>query len=185
MAFATASDLAAYLQQDFTAEETATADLALNLATAYVRNVVGQSITQATSTITLHVPDEPTTFLQLPQRPATAVNAVTISGTTVNDYTVLPGTLYRANGWSTGRSFRGAPVTVTVTYTHGYATVPDDIKAACLYVAAQIFANPTGVESVAIDDYRESRATATAGALLPPGLEQTLRAVYGGGAYVT
>lgn len=178
-ALATPEELAAFLQQDL---DTATATLALDLASAVVRNCVGQFIERTTSTVTLHTTDRYTQTLYLPQWPAVTVDSVSIAGNAVSDFTVLPNGLYRANGWVTGQTYLNSPVVVEVTYTHGYDPIPDDVKGATLYVAAQIYGNPSGATSFGIDDYRESRSESSE--LMPALMHEHLRSAYGGGMYV-
>lgn len=178
MAFAVKADLDAYLQQT---TDTTTATLVLDLATEQVRTIVGQKITQATATAHLWVDDPTDRWLWMPQRPVTAVTAVTIDAVAVTNYTVLPHALWREDGWIDGsQDAAGEPIKVTVAHTYGYATIPDDIKAACLHLAAQMYANPDGAQSERIDDYAVSRTTAA----LPPIFEASLRAKYGASAYV-
>jgi hypothetical protein len=183
VAFVTPEELASFMQSDL---DRATAELAVDMATAYVQNIVGQRITQGTSNVTLYVTDPGATTVRLPQWPATDVTEVTIGGgAAVTDFTVLPTGLYRANGFTTGQTYSNAPVPVTVAYTHGYDPIPDDIKAATLYVAAQMYGNPSGATSVAIDDYRESRSDNASRDLLPAAMVEQLKASYGGGAWTT
>jgi hypothetical protein len=48
--------------------------------------------------------------------------------------------------------------TVEVTYTHGYETVPADVKAVGLAVAARNYQNPNGVRSETIGAYSYTNA---------------------------
>lgn len=155
MSFATPSDLAVYLQREaFPAgAETTSAQLALDIATAVVRERTGQDFTVvANDTVTLDTHGDED--VNLPQLPVTAVASVTTrnrgsattTARTVNtDYEVRGGRLrwVGAGGW---------PYEVTVTYSHGYATIPDDVKGATLAVAAEIYANPEGLSQSALDD---------------------------------
>jgi hypothetical protein len=143
MAFATAEDLATYMARDFSAPDTATATQALDIATSIVQSYTGQTLSQVTEAVT--VPRTSSLLVLLPQMPVTAVASVVDDGTllTLNDDYVWhrSGVIHRM----TGSFFR----TVTVTYTHGYATIPDDVKGATLAVAAGIF---TGGGKRAVDD---------------------------------
>lgn len=154
MSFATPADLAAYLQRPAFAAgaETVSAQLALDIATAVVVERTGQTFTVATETITLDTHGDED--VHLPQRPVTAVTSVTTrdrgsstsTARTLNtDYEVRGGRL-RWVGVGTW------PYEATVTYTHGYATIPDDVKGATLAVAAEIHSNPEGLAQSAIDD---------------------------------
>lgn len=154
MSFATTTDLAAYLQRTgFGPAEVASAQLALDIATAVVRERTGQDFTIKTNdVITLDTYED--RDVVLPQGPVTAVGAVvtrnlgsttTTTRTLNTDYEVRGGRLrwVGAGTW---------PYEVTVTYTHGYATIPDDVKGATLAVAAEIHANPEGLSQSALDD---------------------------------
>jgi hypothetical protein len=180
--FATAAELASLLQQDV---DTSSAEQALDMATAEVQNLVGQLIEQDTVVAHLWVTDPCEQLLTMPQRPVTAVTAVTIDGTAVTDYTVLPHALWREDGWIDGaQESAGQPIRVTVAHTYGFATIPDDIKRACLHLAAQMYVNPEGSGGgERIDDYQAPRYS-SAEASLPPIFERNLRAKYGAGAYV-
>ena len=154
MSFATPADLATYLQRGtFDASEEVSAQLALDIASAVVVERTGQTfVAVADDTVTLdtHYGED----VRLPQRPVTAVTAVTTrnrgettsTSRTVNaDYEVR-GDRLRWVGigyW---------PYEVTVTYSHGYAAIPDDVKGATLAVAAEIFDNPEGLSRSALDD---------------------------------
>jgi hypothetical protein len=145
MAFASVDDLAAFLQRDLT-ELTDAADLALELATAAIQAEAGQQLTQATETITVAPVGA---VVLLPELPVQAVTAVVVAGVTLDpaDYTVSTlGILRRTDGaaWS-------GPV--TVTYSHGYGTIPDDLRAVCVQAAARVLANPGGVQAETIGQY--------------------------------
>lgn len=153
MSFATPADLAAYLQRDaFTGSDLTSAQLALDIASAVVRERTGQDFTVGTDTITLDTYGDEDVLL--PQLPVTDVALVTTrnrgeTATTARavntDYEVRGGRLrwVGIGAW---------PYEVTVTYTHGYAEIPDDVKGATLAVAAEIHANPEGLSQSALDD---------------------------------
>lgn len=118
-------------------------------ASAAVRSYTGQQFTAATETRRLRVRSHPNTpiepsghFVILPQRPVTAVASVlSVAGSAIPfvwdgegytgpgnyDRVYLWANLYGAQGdWQTQypRPLRDR---VDVTYTHGYATIPDEI----------------------------------------------------------
>lgn len=154
MSFAAPADLAAYLQREpFAAgAETTSAQLALDVATSVVVARTGQTFTAVTGdTVTLDTHGED---VFLPQRPVTAVTSVTTRdrGSTITttrtanvDYELRRDRLR----WVRGGAW---PYEVTVTYDHGYATIPDDVKGATLAVAAEIHSNPEGVARSTLDD---------------------------------
>jgi hypothetical protein len=134
MAFATAEDLATYMGRDFSAEETATATQALDIATATIQNYTGQKLTAVTDE-TVTVPRVSTTLVLLPEIPVNNVDSVTDDGELLvfdEDYIWhSSGVIHRLTG--------GFTRSVVVQYDHGYTTIPDDIKGACLSIAARLF----------------------------------------------
>lgn len=154
MSFATPADLAAYLQRPpFAAgAETTSAQLALDIASAVVTERAGQTFTVATETVTLDTHGDED--VHLPQRPVTSVGSVTTRdrGSVTNTARTL-NTDYEVRGGRLRWVGIGVwPYEVTVTYTHGYATIPNDVKGATLAVAAEIYSNPEGLSQSAIDD---------------------------------
>lgn len=154
MAFADPEDLAAYLQRDpFTTAEEPSAQLALDIATSVVIERTGQTFDYVTNdVITLDTNGGEDVFL--PQRPVESVTSVTtrargdsvITTQTVNTDYEVRGSRLRWVGlgyW---------PYEVTVTYTHGYPHIPDDVRGATLAVAAEIYGNPEGLSRSALDD---------------------------------
>lgn len=168
MAFATEADLEAYTG---TTVATDRATLLLDAATAAIQTYCRQSFTQATTTAVF-----PGTFaekLELPERPVTAVTTVIIGDTTLavdTDYvwdgqhtlyrgTKVDGVLsvngpdYLINGWG---DWGGPGAQVSVTYTHGFATIPGVVKGVCLALAARTLGSPDGVNSESVGSYSVS-----------------------------
>lgn len=156
------------------------ATLLLELATGEVQGMAMQRLIAVADDEAMLI-GSCSTMLELPQRPVTAVTAVTVDGDTVTDWT-WPGQarwLRRSCGW-------GYLSTVAVTYDHGYAA--DDYRLvpaqnATLGLAREAAVNPSGVESESIDDYRVQYAArlAAAAAAAPEYLRNSLRRLYGGG----
>jgi hypothetical protein len=93
-----------------------------------VKKYLGREIESASST---EIHDEFRDTLILKKFPVIALTSITINGavlTVTEDYVfdASTGIVYNMSGWRTAR--RG----VVVVYTHGYFTVPSDIKLACL-----------------------------------------------------
>lgn len=138
--FASVYDLEAFLQVEITtAAQVAAAERALEEATAAIRNYCRQ-------TLSLVEDDEVTLDvfgavdrLFLPELPVVAVSAVVEDGKTLAagaDYALGQyGILHRLGG---ARWARGVQV-VTVTYSHGYGTLPDDIVAVCVRAASRAY----------------------------------------------
>ena len=97
---ATPADLASFLQQDV---DTATATLLIEAGTGIVQAVTGQRIVQVVNDVLLIDQDvcDYGLWLNLPQRPVTAVATVLVGATAVTDYTVQlsRGRLWRSMGW--------------------------------------------------------------------------------------
>ena len=159
----TVAELASYLQADV---DTATATLAVDAAEGLVRGYCRQTLTSATSTSVV-LPIDVTDFgylVRLPERPVTAVTSVSVSGTS---YTVDED--YAWDGMSShlrlativypSATFSDSPV-ATVTYTHGYATVPDDLVAVVLSIGARIYDNPRGMRQESVEGYTYLRGGA-------------------------
>lgn len=181
---ATASDLASFLQQDL---DTATATLLIEMGTSIVQAVTGQRIVQVVGdvlTIDLEVCDY-SLWLDLPQRPVTAVASASVGATAVTDYTVQlsRGRLWRAMGWrSATLPYYNSPSTVTVTYTHGYAAGDQRLqpaRQAVLSLAASAYVNPSGAIREQIDDYSVAYEAMSARMDAAPALQELLRKQYG------
>lgn len=171
MAYATAADVAARAGQTFDATQTSQVEAFLSDATAFIDNYCRQSFEQATSSQILRLFDN---RVRLPRRPVSDVDTV--------KYVNLDGTVGAAlTGWSfdgidtvdmvEDRQQLNLPEwwrdehdrTVEVTYTHGFGTVPDDIKAVCARLAHRAYSNPQGLQSETIGQYSYSIATPQGG----------------------
>lgn len=187
----TATELASLLQEDV---DTATATLAIELATGAVQAAAGQRIVQVVNdTVVLDIDVQDHGFwLDLPEGPVTAVGAVLIGTLTVTDFTVQlsRGRLWRRYGWlSATRPYWPMPSTVTVTYSHGYASGDQKLQLArgiVLEVAKTAYStasNSGAVVSEKIDDYAVTYAQMAASiesAITPGGaLATALRRQYG------
>lgn len=181
---ATPADLAALLQQDL---DTATATMLLELATAVVQAACGgQRIVEVVDdqvTLDLDGMDHGM-YLDLPQRPVTAVKSVLVGSTAVSDYSLSRGRLWRASGWRS--TLLGYPLSqpsgVTVTYTHGYAAGDQRLqlaRSAVLALAAGAYMNPSGTLREQIDDYSVQYEAMAARMEASAFLVGRLRAQYG------
>ena len=178
---ATPTDLAALLQRDV---DTASATLALEVATAVVQAAAGQRIVQVTNeAITVYGGTD--SFLALPGRPVTAVAAVTYGGsllpqgTASGTWRLAPGGIWRDLGWTECSS---EPSPVDVVYSYGYAPGAQELqfgRGVCLTLARGLFANPDGVQREQIDDYSVAYAEADAALAAKPGIIAMLRKRYG------
>jgi hypothetical protein len=162
--YATASELASYLQKDV---DTSSATLVLTIASDVFASRAGTRFEATTTTYSVPSTDGTANYrIYLPHTPVTAVSAVRINGTAVTDYERIGSVLYRLIGF--GYRWAFPPDLVEVDYTHGYTTVPDDVKGAVLETAAQAYEIPVGaVVSESIDDYAVRYATTAGGLQLP------------------
>ncbi|GAA2781384.1 hypothetical protein [Streptomyces showdoensis] len=154
-ALATVGQLAAWMQRE-PAELPEGAALVLDVASAVVRREARQSFTRGTSSATLH-PDGG--WVVLPQRPVIAVQSVRTGGQ-----------LVPSDRWQLVRD-RLAVVddqAVTVTYTHGYASVPGDVLAVVLTLAGRVLTNPSDLRQESVGSVSVTYSAETIGASLAP-----------------
>ena len=164
MTFCSVEDLEQFLQIDIPAAKEDSADAAITAATVAIQNYCDQVISQVEDEeITLDIGTTKTRVF-LPELPVTEVSEVIEDEETLvvdDDYKLGQyGILYRVDDWWTS----GIQI-VTVTYTHGYATIPDDVTAICIRAAARAYqaglrAEETegipGVASKSLGDYAVS-----------------------------
>jgi hypothetical protein len=182
---ATASQLASRLQMDLDASS---ANDAVNSASGLVRAIARQQFSLVSQeTVILHGNER---VLTLPERPAVVDGSNPLTITEVGefggidvpmiedrDYSRIGNELTRGYPWwwNNAQRLMGYPRTrplgvwaprVRVTYSHGYATIPDDVVDFVLDAAAVLYDNPTGLRSISIDDYSETKATEVLGSAM-------------------
>lgn len=205
MAFASTDDLATLLSQSFDEGEELKAELLLDMATAVIKSWTRQDI-EAVANDEVKLPGTWGTDLELPQWPVTGVSSVAVNGLAIdvtgwtwnsrqlirrgflgprafdwpigvfinesdlNDWPLQPGGIFH---WS------GPAATIEVTYSHGFATVPGDVRAICLSIAARVFVNPVGAVMERIGAYEitydQTVRNRSAGMALTPEDQQALR----------
>lgn len=140
--FCAVADVELFLQVDIAsdADKVAACERAITEASAAIRNYCHQTIEE--------VADDATTFdvgagrarLFLPELPVTGVASVVEDGEALvegsdEDYQVANhGVLHRV-----GQDWVEGVQIVVVTYTHGYAEIPDDVAAVCTRAAARAY----------------------------------------------
>jgi hypothetical protein len=125
-------------------------------------------------------------WLWLPQRPVSAVEAVTVDGgdelVEGTDFKRFGSRLWRSCGWA---SCAYEPSTVALTYTHGHPAGDQGLqlgRSAVLALIRDVYDNPTGAQRVAIDDYAASYQRLQAQMDASPFLASAIRRQYGVGA---
>lgn len=163
--FCTIADLEAFLQQSIPAAKIASANRAIDEATASIQNYCNQVLeTVAGDAIVLDCEGGRKIFL--PQLPVTAVTSVYEDGDLLaagadEDYQLGQyGILHRVGrDWATGIQI------IQVTYDHGYSTIPQDIVDVCTRMAARAYqaglkaealAGVAGVTAMSLGDYSVS-----------------------------
>lgn len=119
--------------------------------------------------------------LRLPQRPVTAVGPIAIDGTTLTadvgyvwlgDHRILRGP--RLTGDSDPlpadmRHWGGPTAQIEVSYSHGYETLPPELKGIVLDIAARAITSPAGVVQESVGSYSVTYGRTGSGADLTPG----------------
>lgn len=155
-ALATVAELAAWMQRD-PSELPASAPTVLDMVSAIVRREARQRFTRGQTTVTLY---PSCGKVALPQRPVVSVD--TVEG---------------ADVWKLRRDtlYVGSVDEVRVTYTHGYAEIPGDVKAVVLSAATRVLANPLDIRQETAGSLSVTYAAETIGASLSPADKDLLR----------
>jgi len=132
---ATVMELENWLQVDRGAAPQAAADLALDVASGLVRAEARCPFTIRDSTASLPIVDGVIT----PAGPVISVESVTVAGQalTSSQWTLEDGTVSLV--WEV---LRECPRRATVTWQHGYDTIPADVKGIVLDAVARSIVNP-------------------------------------------
>lgn len=136
--FAAVADIADFLQVEIsTPDQIAAAERALKEASAAIRNYCRQNLDSvASETVTLDCSGGTRIFL--PELPVVSVASVVEDGQTLvqgDDYKLgQHGIVHRV-----GRNWAAGIQIVAVTYSHGYAVIPDDIVAVCTRAASRAY----------------------------------------------
>ena len=167
--YATAAELASFLKQDV---DTSTATLALQVTSELFAKRAHTRFESTASTYSQ--PGVHAYEIVLPFQPLIAVQQMRITrfngasytpATIVTDYAIVGPAVYRRLGFGNWWSF--PPDLVEIDYTHGYTTVPDDVKGAVLESAGAAYMSPDiTVKSESIDDYSVSSAADSGGVML-------------------
>lgn len=165
MAFASVSDLATHLRTDLSAEDTATATQALDLATAFIKVYTGQDIEAVDNRAQTFRADKCTRTLVLDQIPVRAVDGLTVDTVAFTDFDVdLPSGIIVRNDYL-GATGWNAFEKIVVTYDSGYAAIPVALKSICLQLAARNMAAPTAWASESVGNYSRASGRDSEGGL--------------------
>lgn len=154
---ATVGELAAWMQRE-PDELPEGAALVLDTASAIVRSEARQHFTRGTTTVGLSPRGQ---SVSLPQRPVVSVELVRAGGQVLrtDEYRV-----WRDQLWL-GVLGLGP---VVVTYTHGYTTVPADVRGIVLTLAGRVLTNPSDLRQESVGSVSVTYAAETIGASLAP-----------------
>ena len=158
--------------------------LVIEAATAVVQAITGQRLVEVEDDeITLLGSTD--SWLDLPQRPVTAISVVNAAGVVLAEgtgrgmYRQFGARLWRSCGWA---ECAYEPSAVTVTYSHGYPAGDQGLQVArqaTLGLAAGVYNNPGGgVSREQIDDYTVAYEAAAAAMDGSPHLRSSLRRQY-------
>lgn len=164
--FATPDDLATRLGITLTDDEWFRADSLLTDASALIADEVGQTI----DLVTDDVYTRPGTYdnrILLPQRPVVSISSITARLLGNTDFPIADDSWYidgdelvraafplgiERHFFQTGNGWLGPTFTLTITYTHGYATIPQIAKSVCLEAVVRVWGNPGGVAQESAGD---------------------------------
>lgn len=193
---ATVADLAAALGKPVADVDPVAAAVQIEAATAVVQEAAGgQRILEVVGESEA-IPAPSGNWLELSQRPVTAVASVTlpdgtvvIAGTASGTYRRIRNRLWRNVGWAHRIYFPlsyldlcDGPSEITVVYTHGWPDGSQQLqlaRGAVLSLAKAPFNNPTGASREQIDDYSVAYDRASAALEATPYLQKSLRRQYG------
>jgi hypothetical protein len=160
----TTDELAIALKKTLAAIGAAQADLAVRLASGRVRDYTNQTLSLVENDVA-DLRGNWTGRLALPERPVISISEVkVIAGETeqvygpafrslVGDQLVMVREGAIANASFRGGYWGGPASTVRVTYSHGFAVIPDGIKSIVLALAARQLDNPAGKQQEQLGDY--------------------------------
>lgn len=164
--FASTTDLAHLLKRALTTDESVAADLALTLVTDAIKTETDQQIEHVTNDV-VTLQGNWTNKLELPEWPVLGVSAVTVNGAALaaGTWFLAAHTLWRGNlpifngpdDWGGDlffSSWLGPGQAIVVTYSHGFATIPDVIRAVCIRAALRLVGNPEGLKSETVGTSR-------------------------------
>jgi hypothetical protein len=165
MMLVTVDDLEGYLEASFSASQITKAEGVIERVSGTVQRYCTRYALTETADDVVVLQGSYSYRLPLPKGPASSVSEVLVDGNATTDYDLVADVLIRTavdatTPFHVARTphWGGTDVEVQVTYTHGFAAVPDDVKDVVLLLAAERFDNPTGDKTESIDGYSHTRA---------------------------
>jgi hypothetical protein len=142
--FASAEEFEVFLGRTFTPQEHLRAEQALTLATGLIQTYTGQHLFHVEDDTVQLWPRSPL-IVVLPEMPVTEVAEVLDRDSEpVTGWELRPGGVLR---------LRSGRAPVTVTYSHGYVTIPDSIKEVTMRTAQRLMVNPGDVRQESVGSY--------------------------------
>ena len=149
---ATVADLNNFSQLALDPADSSAAFL-LSVASGMIRRYLEQDITQVTDDVEYADPLNGSVVLlrQLPVQSVSLVETSTDGGATWAVVDPASYAVSRRKGIVSAKPWAGvqwgsAPESWRVTYTHGYATVPDELKGVACSIAARFYSTPAGID---------------------------------------
>jgi hypothetical protein len=180
-ALATIADVEATLGRSLTSEQTTFATRLLNMASGLVRGYTRQTFTQVADDVVV-LPGNWGNTIELPQRPVTSVKSVVFNGATapLTSWRLVDSSLFLGTGsfmpdfgtfsWGNGNlwgpagstqgmqasgpSWQGPSAQITVTYTHGFSEIPQDLVNEVAGMVALQLNTEAGLGSEQIGGYK-------------------------------
>lgn len=189
---ATVDDVQAIIGRTLTDSQVTAANRLLDMASGMVRRYTRQTITKVVDDV-VTLPGNWGNTLELPERPVRSVASVTMNGATMPNtlWKLVEGNLFLGTGafmpdygstiwggsalWgpagsnqgpqAIGNTWQGPTAQITVTYTHGFDEVPQDlVNEVAGMVALQLNAE-VGISSEQIGQYKVQYARQGSGAM--------------------
>lgn len=143
--FATAEELALRLDSDFDEDAETRANEHLTLASGLIQASARQVIELVEDDELIRRGSRESVII-LPERPVVEVSAITLAGREITDFYVDGDELVRSSGsqpwvdpYTSCGGWSSPSSELVITYTHGYETIPDALKAICLECVVRIY----------------------------------------------
>lgn len=198
-AFADHTDLASRLGLTLTTDEETRGDALLAIASGIIQETAGQLIGLVTDD-EIEIPGTTDERILLPERPVVSVASVFLGAVELgagtdwfldgDEIVRIPSSLTLGVGglldteftFPLGTGFGWEEQTLTITYTHGYATIPSTVKAICLEMVVRVWVNPGSVARETVGDTAtvyDNMRFSPSGLLLTDSEQKAIRRLFG------